>query len=244
MWSTSVEHAGGSAQRRRQRRLRQWLRHERMTSGSPARPRRQPMAAPPGLMTAATLGRWLLTRRKPRSGSTCALAPAVGALSRAVAGGARGQGLGIPWRLLGCPCRLRGRLNILESTVSSSRTSGWGPVVMQWQVPLQGGCLRRRWKNSTYFLREAGLCIFLRALVSGIHSPMCSYISPWLLMEEFHTPAARRENLDIISTNPSFPAGVTFHRNAWLYSGYMFCVSLRELMASSPHFLRGGVLGS
>ena len=31
MWSTSVEHAAGSAQRRRQRRLRQWLRHERMT---------------------------------------------------------------------------------------------------------------------------------------------------------------------------------------------------------------------
>ena len=164
------------------------------------------------------------------------VAPAVGALSRAVAGGARGQGLGIPWRLLGCPCRLRGRLNILESTVSSSRTSGWGPVVMQWQVPLQGGCLRWRWKNSTYFLREAGLWIFLGALVSGSHSPRCSYVSLWLLVEEFHTPAARRGNLDIISTNPSFSAGVSFHRNAWLDSGYMSCVCSRMLLDVSPTF--------
>ena len=45
------------------------------------------------------------------------VAPAVGALSLAVAGGVRGQGLGIPWPLLGCPCRLRGRLNILESSI-------------------------------------------------------------------------------------------------------------------------------
>ena len=28
--------------------------------------------------------------------------------------GVRGQGLGIPWPLLGCPCRLRGRLKIPE----------------------------------------------------------------------------------------------------------------------------------
>ena len=28
---------------------------------------------------------------------------------------ARGQGLGIPWPLLGCPCRLRGRIKIPES---------------------------------------------------------------------------------------------------------------------------------
>ena len=28
---------------------------------------------------------------------------------------ARGQGLGIPWPLLGCPCRLRGRIKISES---------------------------------------------------------------------------------------------------------------------------------
>ena len=34
--------------------------------------------------------------------ATLPVAPAVGALSRAVAGGARGQGLGIPWPLLGC----------------------------------------------------------------------------------------------------------------------------------------------
>ena len=107
---------------------------------------------------------------------------------------------------------------------------------MQWQVPLQGGCLRRRWKNSTYFLREAGLWICLRSLVSGSHSLRCSYISPWLLMEEFHTPAARRENLDIISTNPSFSAGVSFHRNAWLDSGYMSCVCSRMLLDVSPTF--------
>ena len=42
------------------------------------------------------------------------VAPAVGTLSLAFAGGVRGQGLGIPWPLLGCPCRLPGRLNILE----------------------------------------------------------------------------------------------------------------------------------
>ena len=75
--------------------------------------------------------------------ATLQVAPAVEVLSRAAAGGARGQGLGIPWPLLGCPCRLWGRLNILESTASSSRTSGWGPVVMQWHVPLQVSCLQR-----------------------------------------------------------------------------------------------------
>ena len=118
-----------------------------------------------------------------------------------------------------------------------------GAVVMQWQVPLQVGCLRRLGKNSTYFLREAGW-ILLRALVSGSHSPRCLHVSPLLLSEEFHIPAARRENLDIISTRPSFSADVTFQSNDWLYSGYMFCVSLRELMAFGSHILRGGELGS
>ena len=48
--------------------------------------------------------------------ATLPVAPAVGALSLADAGGARGQGLGSPWTLLGCPCRLRGRFSTLEST--------------------------------------------------------------------------------------------------------------------------------
>ena len=152
------------------------------------------------------------------------------------AGGARGQGLGIRWPLLGCPCRLRGKLNILESTVSSSRTSGWGPVVHAVAGSAARGCLRWRWKNSTYFLREGGLWIFLGALVSGSHSPRCSYVSLWLLVEEFHTPAARRGNLDIISRNPSFSAGVSFHRNAWLDSEYMSCVCSRMLLDVSPTF--------
>ena len=45
---------------------------------------------------------WLHVRRR-------GAAPTVGTLSRAVAGDARGQGLGLPSSLLGCPCRLRGR---------------------------------------------------------------------------------------------------------------------------------------
>ena len=72
-------------------------------------------------------------------------APAVGTPRGAVAVGARGQVLGIPWPLLGCPCRLFGRLKMLE----------YGQF---WDMAVCGCCrLRRLWKSSTHFLREAGL---------------------------------------------------------------------------------------
>ena len=89
--------------------------------GTSAHPRRLLMACAVGWMTTRVrLGRCSRIRRSARGGTACArtpVAPAVGALSLAVAGGVRSQGLGIPWPLLGCPCRLRGRLNILESSM-------------------------------------------------------------------------------------------------------------------------------
>ena len=88
----------------------------------------------------------------------------------------RGQGLGIPWPLLGCPCPLRGKLNVPKSTGSSSTR------------------LSRRWtwssteafQNFTHFHVELDLGIFENEpLVSG---------------------SRRRGNLDIIPTSPLFSA--------------------------------------
>ena len=67
----------------------------------------------------------------------------------------------------------------------------------------------RLWKHSTYFLREAGLwTIFQRAPLYLPVTSWCSYVSLQLLLDELHTLLAiRRENLDIISTSPSYSAG-------------------------------------
>ena len=141
-----------------------------------------------------------------------------------------GQGLGIHWSLLECPCRLRGRFNILESM------GGWGPLVMQRQVPLQRSSAEaleafhllstRSWTLDFYFYEPRA---------SGSTRPG-AYVSLRLLSEEFQTPVARRGNLDIISTSPSFSAGVSLLCNAWLDSGYMSCVSSRVLLDVSPTF--------
>ena len=74
------------------------------------------------------------------------------------------------------------------------------------------GRLRRPWKNSTYSpTRSLTLDSFFfnEPLVSGRHSSWCSYVSLQLLLEEctYTFPATRRENMDIISTSPSYPAG-------------------------------------
>ena len=61
------------------------------------------------------------------------------------------------------------------------------------------------WKNSTYFLREAGLRqFFLRAPC------VWQCVSPQLLLEELRTLlAGRRENLHTISMSPSYLTGGT-----------------------------------
>ena len=72
---------------------------------------REHMGGRPGsAILAARSSKWCGAVLAQPGHSAFAAAPAVGTLSRAVAGGVRGQGLGIPWPLLGCPSRLQGRL--------------------------------------------------------------------------------------------------------------------------------------
>ena len=72
-------------------------------------------------------------------------------------------------------------------------------------------------------------------LVSISHSLVVSRQST-VAFRRIHTfPAARRENLDIIFTSPSYSAVVLFLRNAWLDSGYVL-LSFQGAFGRFVHF--------
>ena len=143
----------------------------------------------------------------------------------------RGQGLGIPWPLLGYPCPLRGSLKILESTGCS-----WYGGRGQWC-----GRLRRLWKSSAHFLREAGL-EFL-------------FTSPWLWQTLVQVSARRSlVALGRISHSCSSPwkSGHHFYDpsySAWYSSYAMLGLTVETRSASvwvlmDVRFLHGGEHGS
>ena len=149
-----------------------------------------------GLDTAHGSCAWLVVSQLPHA--TLPVAPAVGALSLADAGGARGQGLGIAWPLLGCTCRLRGRLNILESTGTwSSAECG---LVIIWQ--------------STEALEEFILGLLARfALGNMVH-----YSLTTLYLAVTCSVSCGLQKI-------GFSKRSLFVGNAWLDSEYMFCIS-------------------
>ena len=83
-----------------------------------AHPHRQPMGRVPGSM--ATMSGCCWTRHRASSGRSWARNTPSGTRRESAElclcwVGCTGQGLGIPWPPLGCPCRYsRGRLNVLE----------------------------------------------------------------------------------------------------------------------------------
>ena len=79
-------------------------RREFECTGTRVHPRRRLMAKPLWLMTGGSL---------PGGTSTLSIPSGIRRGDAEVVG-VRGQGLGIPWPFPGCPCRLRGRLKILE----------------------------------------------------------------------------------------------------------------------------------
>ena len=86
------------------------------------------------------------------------------------------------------------------------------PVVMQRQVPLQRGGLRRPWKDSTFFhvTLDSGQILY-ELPVSGSHSLKCTFVSLRLILEEylrFFVKVVPKQfahgNMDSISTSTSY----------------------------------------
>ena len=90
--------------------------------------------------------------------------------------------------------------------------------------PVGFGRLRRPWKNSTYFSREAGFwTIFQRALCVWQSLSWCSCVSLQLRLDEFHISwYSPWRTWTLFPRLPRIRQVVLFLRNAWPHSGYMF----------------------
>ena len=144
-------------------------------------PRRQPRRGSPGLMVMTSGRCW--TRRTD-----------VGALRCWCAGSKAWHPLAPSWVPLPTPEQVKDA-GVHELLLVM--------VVEAGGVAVYGGCGRL---PHTFYAKLVWNS-FDEPLGSGRHWSRCPLVSLWLLLEEFHTPALRRGNLDIIFTTPRIRLG-------------------------------------